>query len=191
MTNINIFDIDTLKVIIKTQVSSIIMSVLDQPIGDLIQSGLSTISSVRTPQLIGLIQGLFNTIITALLTVIAKIIALIIVKMIINLLRSLDITKTFVNDKDFNFYDVDTTVNNVQSVQRQYPGYPMMPMIHIQHADVYQPSTGHVYPPTRHVYSPPVQLQPYYPGLNGFYQDGGFSSDDDGLLQNFLLLDIL
>ena len=59
-------------------------------------------------------------------------------------------------------------------------------MINIQHADVYQPRGGHVYPP--HVYYYPRGPQPFPPLVE---RDRGFRSDDDGLLGNFLLLDVL
>ena len=88
---------------------------MDTSLEDIINYSVTAVANVRTPQLIGLIQSLFSSLLTALLTVIAKIIALIIVKMILNFLRGLTINKTYNLDKEFNFYDVDTNVNNVQN----------------------------------------------------------------------------
>ena len=88
---------------------------MDTSLADIINYSVTSVANVRTPQLIGLIQGLLSSLLTAFLTVIAKIIALIIVKMILNFLRGLTINKTNNLDKDFNFYDVDTNVNNIQN----------------------------------------------------------------------------
>ena len=154
-------------------------------IGHILTYFINSIANVRTGLLLGLLQNLLQGLLTAILGVVAKIIALIIVKMIINLLRSLDITKNYTLDKEFNFYDVDTNVNQVQQYANNagggyrgyYPGGGG-PIINIAHADVYQPPSRVIpfYPPPRHAAASYPQPPP---------------TEDDGLLQNFLLLDVL
>ena len=159
-------------------------------IGHILHYFINSLANVRTGLLLGLLQNLLQGLLTAILGVVAKLIALIIVKMIINLLRSLDITKNYTLDKEFNFYDVDTNVNQVQQYANNegggyrgyYPGAGGGPIINIGHADVYQPPSRVIpfYPPPRHTPASYPQLQPQPP-----------QTQDDGLLQNFLLLDVL
>ena len=154
-------------------------------LGHLLHWSLSSVANVRTGFLLGLLGNIISSILNALLLVIAKLIALVIVKMIINLLRSLDVTKIYDLDKEFNFYDVDTNVNNIQQQSGGgYRGYYPGPVINIAHADVYQP---------------PSRVLPFYPPpphTRAFRQNIAAApptspDPDDGLLQNFLLLDVL
>ena len=143
-------------------------------LGSVISFSLASLASVRTTQLLAILQSLLSTLLTTFLTIIAKLIAIAVFKMIINSIPSLTINKTF--SPSLGIYNnIDSKINNIPA-----PVYPP-PVITIQHAD----TVIHPPPPRPLLYPPRPQL----------IRDRGFhpapGSDDDGWFQNLLLLDVL